>query len=306
MPIDSTAFKAWASAFEKRSAYLGTKEETVDAAKKPIKNTLDELSKLKGEFASDLLRLNVIYACYQATMALSHENPGDEHRTAIDRGLAALKGASGALERVTSLVQQNPETVALALEFTHVDDLKDKTLRVPGGVIDALRILRPALRKLTMVSQLSKSDPHFAFLDTSYDCLDGPFLLFNRKEDRTRPSGPRIKYERLVESGLIFHLTYLFRYFTGAKLPSHNQGAIIRGDEIAVQGPMLARGKPFQGLVAHLFNATFEVQTHANSITGAQVRQRLKDLNDGGPGSTEKNFHTAFEHVEFAGWPAAE
>jgi hypothetical protein len=82
----------------------------------------------------------------------------------------------------------------------------------------------------------------------------------------------RFKKQNVLQAGLIFHLSYLFRYFTCAELPEPLD-ARFKGWELEFYGPMLECGAPHTELVAPLVNAVFNTK-----LTTTQVMHRLKDL----------------------------
>lgn len=277
MAIDSAEFKTWASDFEKRSAYRGTEANLdLETGKTPIKTTLDSLLNLEGVFSPKILRLNAIYACYQATMAMTQKNSGAERREEINRGLMVLQKAFPALMEVECLLKNHPDTVELVLASMYLGKYKGNDKSLPLIVHNSPKVLLHAVSKLRAVSYVSKRDKEYTVSDIAYECLDGPFLFFNRAENRDRSSGGKMKYAKLVEDGLIFNLIYLFRFFSGAKVVSSNK-PFFRGSEFVVQGPMLKLGEPRQDMVAHLFNATFGVLTLERSESGERIRLRLKE-----------------------------
>jgi hypothetical protein len=101
------------------------------------------------------------------------------------------------------------------------------------------------------------------------------------------------KRRNLAQAGLIFHLTYLFRYFTSPTLPEHIDARFIDW-RFEFYGPMLTGfGKAHAKLVAPLVNAVFQTK-----YSPVQVRNWLKELTirRKSKGSNLRN------PVRFSGW----
>ncbi len=306
MSITSPAFDEWADAFSKLSAYRGLQAEREEGQPKtPIKNTLDKVVAHAGaDLSSESLRKNVLYACYQAAQTKkTGRDPGDERRLLLNQGFMAFYKQRKTLESIAELLTSHPEATKVAVDHfnTWPSNRQEyhnhqKVDAVPGILIDALR-------RLVDFSTAYKSDPGMVTGDMFYDCAEGTFLFFNRKSNRNRAAGKPYSHNGLVQLGLIFHLTYLFRYFS-SNSTQLKDAPKLRGDgELPVCGVMLTSGENSYAFVAHLLNAVEAVDTSTTAWTSENVEQKLTDLLYPKGADNGKSVTDPFSNLEFLGWP---
>lgn len=325
--ITSKAFEDWAEAFSQLSAYRGVKAEREEGKEKtPIEDTLKKIEALaNGDLSPKLLRKNVLYACYQADQTLrSGRDSGDERREEFKASFKALYAQRKTLAAVADLLAQHPEAVKVAISYFNVVSSKrtehfshQSVARLPGTLIDALR-------RVNDFSALYKANPRMVTGDMFNDCAEGPFMFFNRNDNRYRSSAKAFSNRRLVELGLIFHLTYLFRYFSSAPDQRETQSKLKGNGELAVEGRMISGGKNSYANIAHLLNALPKLRpTHSEKVkddlAGLLNPNKLKKgkaalLIHVGSKEGEQAYvrcdldslaPSAFEEIEFIGWPQA-
>jgi hypothetical protein len=313
MAIDSEAFKKWADAFKTRKGYLGTKAEIEEGLEKvPVAKTLEKIAKSKKITSPQCLEVNLLYACYQAEFAWNENvDRAERLRKRLSRGGAALTKATAEMISVAEMFEKHPEIIEAALAYpdgpVEKADLPITPYRSPIAPIEAVRLIPDALRKVVSALSLSSANGDKYFSDMTACDVAGPFLFFHRQEERGRPSGPRSMYRRLVENGLLFHLTYLLRYFSGGADDPYCTAKMSKAGELVISGPMISKGVPHNDITAHLANAIFDVKYPKDAISGAKVGDRLKTLlkpsADSNKSKKKDTRGEPFTHLEFCGWP---
>ena len=323
MTIDSEAFSSWKIAFEKRkSHFFDNKLENEDGEyPRSVSDVLDDISFLDTKLESEILTNNLQYACYQAerTMRLGAD-PVDRIRKEFSTGYSALGKLEPALFAFADLLEKHPEVIIAALEYLDGPlNMADRPAWRYEPSLDphaTLRVLRPAIKKIARSYRLSLNNKDPNFTDSTLDCRAGPFLFYNRSENRGHSSGPPRSYESLVEDGLLFHLTYLFRFFTGGGGVSPVPLGLNSNGVLAVEGPMLKKGDPHAEFVSFLFNATFK-KKYQEAINGDAVEWRLKSLDKKSKygkvakkSDKQKAEPNRLDYswclLEFVGWPPVE
>lgn len=253
-----------------------------------------------------------MYACYQASYASNIENdPADDRRQIFLTGQTAIHESLSALAIISDLLEKHPEVIIAALSYP--DGPKEEHDRLAKGYKSVLpprevvNVIAPALRKIISAYKLGQANSDTNFSDMAADCIIGPFLYFHRKENRGHSSGPSKDYRRIVEDGLIFHLAYLFRYFSGGDKDPFCSARLKGDGEIVISGAMIKKGDPHVDAVAHLANVVFDKTLPKNAISGRNVVDRLKGLL--APSVNEKISSRSdrraqpFADIEFFGWP---
>jgi hypothetical protein len=133
-------------------------------------------------------------------------------------------------------------------------------------------------------------------LNVCRDYQYGPFLLMNRYVLNSEP-----KYKDLRTLGLLFQLTYIFRFFTSDLFDPKrlkNDGFLL------IDGPMISSGKPHFNLVSQLINLSLNL-TGDQSLDTRQAKEKLKDFLNAYPLPTPKSgkaTRTPFNQISWGGW----
>lgn len=329
MSITSKAFEDWKDAFSELSAYRGIQAERDEGKEMtPIESTLKKIDALaKDDLPAGFLRKNVLYACYQAAQSLkSGRDPGDERREELKQSFESLFNQTKKLKAVAELLASNPEAVKLAVDyFNTVPSIrKEHSTHLRGTSMSGSLV--DALHRVVDFSARYKDDPRMVTGDMFYDCAEGPFLFFNRNDNRYRSSARTYTHRRLVWLGLIFHLTYLFRYFSCTSEDRGVQSKMRSDGELQIEGRMLTSGKNKYSYIAHLLNALLKPKTAFQATDSKKVESDLDGLlnpnklkkgkanlliyvgsKDGKHGYVRRDIDAlapgAFEGIEFIGWP---
>ena len=110
------------------------------------------------------------------------------------------------------------------------------------------------------------------------------------------------------EFGLIFHLIYIFRYFTGLTKALRCEGCLRTQDgELVVSGAMVDSGKPCYSSVAHLVNAAFDYSQepdyhHKEAYGVSNIKERVNYQLQLPEGIQGKPTLIALSQMQFAGW----
>lgn len=289
-------FDNWAMKFRSKHTYILDRDVEDEFVRVSLQPTLETIRKLTVEIKdAHCLEKNLIFACYQA----SHAKNADEYAAAIarkNREILALQ------------MNKQKESVSNLLAFifrnrTTAVGFFNKARRMPiegrhavdAPASDKVDILNSLLGEYEYGLAKDVVNPVPIGVDAAFSY--GPFLFDKEATDIVRREPPNV-----AELGLIFHLVYLFRYFTSK---STRQGSTdtfalhseFFGEELRVQGEMLhAEGKPNYALVAILVNATFNKKYRANDM-----KLRLKDLL-APPSNVAKKLAGKKRYIDFAGW----
>jgi hypothetical protein len=322
MSVDSDAFKSWASAFEKRkSFFFDLKFENDDGdCPRLVADVLGDKALLDTKLAPELLKRNLLYACFQAEHAMTlGADSTHKLRQEFSTGYSTLGELESSLFAFTDLLDKHPEVIIAALRY--LDGPLNKADRPAWRYepnldpLATLAVLKPAIKKIARSYRLSANNKDPNFTDSTLDCRAGPFMFYNRKENRGHSSGTPRSYGGLVEDGLLFHLTYLFRFFTGGTGVTPIPLKLDANDVVVVEGPMIKKGSPHAEIVSFLFNATFR-KRYQEAINGRDVADRLKSLSkQSKSGNVTKDFDKTMNPkrpdylwncLEFVGWPPVE
>lgn len=221
------------------------------------------------------------------------------------------------LKVVAELFEEYPELIAAALKYPDAPvgdyDRPAKRYRPTVPAESLVGAIAPALRKIVQAHKVSLLNDDPSFSDLMVDCAQGPFLYHHRRESRGYSSGPKNDYQQIVETGLIFHLCYIARYFTGGSADKYCQAKVSDHGELVISGSMIRLGKSNEAAVAHLFNAAMKRKLPTDALSGRDVKERLRVLlKPSKPSNKDKlsnavDLRTApFSDLEFIGWPTTE
>ena len=289
MAIDSDAFKSWSAEYGKRSAFRGIKAEAKwgnSTEKTPIKISLYEISEMATDPSPDLLISNVLYACYQAENASKLKiDPAAKRREDFKGAFDALYKHQQAIRDVADLFRRHPDAMIAALNYPSDNPLSqgDRDANVESKIksVQTVLAIPSVLEQVLAGFHESKADDEPYFLDMVANEVEGPFLFLNRNDRRgPKSNGKRRTFQGLVRDGLLFHLTYLFRFFTRTDEEKRLNffARMTPEGRLAFLGPMINVGDPNRDLVAHFFNATFPAASQSESFTGQIVSDRLATL----------------------------
>jgi len=138
-----------------------------------------------------------------------------------------------------------------------------------------------------------QDDPDHPALISSSDFQYGPFEFDFDLNVNLKHKGTKLEEEgkNIIHTGLMFHLTYLFRYFTRQLVPKTSP-AFFNGDILMLDMVrMIKVGKPYGQHVAALVNAVFN-----EKYSTRNVKDRLDSLYKTTPGSKTK------KNPVFIGW----
>lgn len=304
--IGSDHFKVWADAFVKRFAGQKLAKSKAQKAahqaapwkKVQVSETLQKIGKLKlTDNAVDALKTNLLFACYLA----KHWIDADADHIAREREFykKRITKLPGVIKTCTALIQylrKNADLATSALKHSDMSDIGSKALLVSGEVND-VRVVEALLVRLADGFSLMRTPSHPGLLDLTVDYAYGPLLLMNTDRTRVFPTGEKPNIRAL---GLMFHLTYISRYFTNMeqdlKLPSR----MNKHGELIINGPMINCGRANRDIVAHLVNATLEKQVNS-CYSGEDIKDRLEYLLESKQAKPPQN-RAPFSEIEFFGW----
>ena len=318
MSIRSEAYKDWANDFLKSEAFKGHKAEAEDAypTGTPISRTIEKIKAKISSPTVDLLINNLLYACYQANAALTiTTDPAEMRREQFRHGHKLIGELRQGLNDVARLFESYPEVLVAALMYPDAPvgrhDRPAKKYNPSVPVEHLVNAIAPAVRKIVQAYKVSQMNEDITFSDHMADCAEGQFLHHHRLANRNSKPGRTKDYRRHVEDGLIFHLTYIFRYFTGGDKDPYCKASISKQGELIVGGSMIRLGEPNEAAVAHLVNAAMNRKFPKDAITGRDVKERLRGLlKPSKPSENDKLTVTddlrrnPFSDIEFVGWPA--
>lgn len=281
-------FDDWIGQFRTRPAPLYGNQATL-IEKCPVAEILKRASLIKlARGTPTRLELNILRACFDAAMA-PHPDEDDaaKHRRDFEERFGQLSDHRKDVDRVCAYLVDERAMARKAM--THSGRLGDTSSlsvsTVAGADVDELtKLLLRYKRGLERIGDFDHP-AHISEEDFRY----GPFELHDALYKLlAKPKG-------INQTGLMFHLAYLFRYFTSqAQPPSHVE---IGRDILDVHGVMLSKGRPHHELVAALVNAVFKTKLSAHN-----VKDRLRDLYRFSKGSHKPSSPRAVKHTRFLGW----
>lgn len=281
-------FNDWKGLFKTRSAALCGSQATL-ITKCPVADILTKSSSIAlARGTPTRLELNILRACFDAEMA-PHPDKDEaaQHRRIFKERFRKLTDHRKDVDRVCTYLAYEGAMARKAMIHSdysgHTSSLSASTLAA-ADVDELTNLLIRYQRGLERISDFDHP-AHISEEDFRY----GPFELHgDLYRLLTKP-------KEINQTGLMFHLAYLFRYFTSQEQPpSHID---IGRDILDVHGVMLSTGRPHLELVAPLVNAVFKTKLSAQN-----VKDRLRDLYRFSKGSHKPSNPRAVKHTLFLGW----
>ena len=259
-------FQEWAHEFRTKLAFVaGVLGEPPD--KQPVHAILDKFKQLKlVRGTHEQLQRNALYACYQA----AHAGDPDQHSSAKERkefreSYQALTGHLVHVNQALAFIHNHATMAQKGLAIGSVEPgNKPLPMDKAGAALAELQQLLEQYRGGLEEIQDFDHPLHITSVDFWYPPFEFSIPIYNWHN----------KKKNLPQVGLIFHLTYLFKYFTCPDLPE-NIDARFNEWRLEFYGPMLRDcGKAHTELVAPLVNAVFPKA----KLSPLQVQNRLKEL----------------------------
>jgi hypothetical protein len=242
---------------------------------------------------STCLEKNLLFACYQA----AHTKKPTEYSSARvrrerERMVLQIQSQMKLAKELLGFISANPNTVIGCYKNTKGMPWKDRDL-VLATPEEKLGMLSGLLAEYEYGLEKDAKDELALCVTNSYGF--GPFLYDKEASYVERREKPNV-----AELGLIFHLIYLFRYFTAESEPKQSKNNISDSgffdDKLVVLGEMLDNGgKPCYTQVAALVNTTLNKR-----YKPADIKLRLKDLLS--PSEKDKSKGYKKKYIVFAGW----
>ena len=293
---DPSHFETWIKNFKGTAGWVCSAKPQSEPEKQVVSETLQSISTIQVQRRSAAtLELNLLYACYMASKALAPEldiNSQVRNELAAERKCRPQTLKSIAI--LLDYIQHYRTTASKAIAQTYNSQKKavHKPTNLSSQKLEALEEILADLEQGLMDFEV---DPNHIALISSADFCYGPFEVnFDLNTELKRKATNQGEHGmHLNHTGLMFHLTYLFRYFTSNSLTDIS--ALYRffhGDILVLAGVrMIDGGRPYGGHVAALTNAVFKEQ-----YSSSDVKDRLRALYACTPGSK-----TAKKAI-FAGW----
>lgn len=275
--LEPQAFYDWVNKFSTKSAYVcsaGQKKD--DAVKLPIKDVFDKVSSISVSIkTAKVLELNLLRACYLASNAPNPEQ--DVHaktREELQLFVSSLPNALNNIKSLSSFISEHRQYSLKALSQTDTPYSGEVRTSSPLS-LQKLNYLESLLADYEAgLIDFNINDDHVALIDGS-DFQYGPFE-FNldlNKDWKSKGTKDSNNGKNILETGLMFHLAYLFRYFS-METPPQNHSCFFDSDILVIDSVrMLKEGKPYHHLVAALTNAVFETK-----YSSRDVKDRLDSI----------------------------
>ena len=258
-----TPFEKWAESFRGKPAPIYT---GLGKKKPKVHEILAEFHGIElFQPNVDTLQRNALYACYQAkfcrdpnTDASAKERAGfiDSHKE-LPTHFNEVRSVLGYLTQYNGIPGR-----AMSAAVADADNKWPATQVTPQGSKKREELTSLLRLYLTGLESTKKSPRLYYF-------RIGPLEV----------TLSRYRWARKVDIrqiGLMFHLAYLFRYFTAEILPDELDVRDVGQGLLEIYGPMLKGGDPHTELIAPLVNATFGAEAEYQS---EDVRDLLNDLN---------------------------
>lgn len=292
---DGDKFEKWATAFCTKSTYVPDADNKGQLFRESLQHTLEKIRGMKVWVKdAKCLERNLLYACYQA----AHTKQPKEYSAARalherELLLRQMESQKKIVKGCLAFISRNPDVVTRFFSGAQKMPTKGRSV-----------VLATAEEKLGMLSGLLneydyglEKDIDIQFpLGVDIEFRFGPFL-FNKEASAIQGR----EVPNVVEHGLIFHLVFLFRYFTAESTPrtspDNSMDSEFFGEELRVRGEMLIDGgKPCYAQVAALVNATLNKRFKPKDMSS-----RLKDLL-AQPKRASAKLAGRKNYIEFAGW----
>lgn len=288
-------FEPWAASFRSRFTYALDKDSESKLSRVPLSETLEQVRRMKVWVKdSACLEKNVLFACYQA----AHTKRPEEYEAARARAerenlVLQLNAQKKFAEGLLGFVTRNQSKVTGCFQKAKgmTSKGRDVVIATPD---EKSGMLAGLLAEYEYGLERDLNDQLAIGVDNLYQF--GPFLFEKEVFHIEKREAPNV-----TELGLIFHLSYLFRYFTAKSEPQQSRDNTrdsgLLGDELRVKGEMLNEGgKPCHAQVASLVNAVIGKKYKPDDI-----KFRLKDLL-APPVRTSRKLAGRKKYIEFAGW----
>ncbi len=252
-----------------------------EAVKSPISQIFERVNEIPLKRGShQQLELNLLYACYMASKA----PPPDLDSSAIARRTFAAEkkvrpSVMIAISKLREYCDAHPQTAKKALAES---SLPSPLFNSPVAAAIAYKFdqLKETLAELEAGLVAFEHDVDHIALISSDDFQYGPFEFHRAISDwKNKGTKKEDLGKNVIQVGLMFHLTYLFRYFSS---PDKTTAPIsLSGDILLLNGVQsIAIGRPYSHLVAALTNAVFKQQ-----FSSGDVKSRLDNLSYVTPGA---------------------
>ena len=276
------SFESWQLAFRKRPAFVAGTATTL-AHTRLVSELLADIEDVPlARRTHAALQHNVLLACYSAELAPDPErDEAANDRARLRSDHKALLPHAQSVRRVLDFATKHREMTEKAMSCSTESNVGAISSDGQADVEELVRLLSRYGAGLEAVMDVDHPI-HIAASDFRY----GPF------EFDVSVQTWHFKVQDVNSVGLMFHLAYVFRYFTCEDLPE-NIDAQFRDDTgvLDLHGHMLDCGEPHSELVAPLVNAVFKAK-----FSAARVRDRLRDLSRKSKGSHY------FNRAHFVGW----
>jgi hypothetical protein len=235
----------------------------------------------------EVVRSNILSACFQASIAVNPDTGPEGQRRLAEKTIRNRLGDHRAeVDEVIEFLDQANDMAAKAMSCGIASPGRQPSQISKAGYDNVLALSELLIRYRAGLELVSKIDHpiHIASRDFQY----GPFR-FNYYIDEWKYKGGDIRH-----AGLMFHLSYLFRYFTCEYLPQGIECTMQSG-LLRFYGPMLECGRPHTEIVSALVDAVFKC-----NLSPERVRDRLRDL---GRGASKGNRRPRSKpQIGFVGW----
>jgi hypothetical protein len=275
---DIPFFDDWLKGFLSQTAYSCTSSgKKSDAEKIPIQDVIKKIDLIPVTIKTpEILRQNILDACYQASIAPNPSSDANaKTRTELQSFLSDLPKAKQNIQLLFNFIDKHPYYIKLAFDLD--ENPKLKTSSSGYQKISKLEILLADLEAGLMDFDADYDHPA---LISSSDFTYGPFeFAFDLNKDwKSKGTNASEAGVNILQTGLMFHLAYLFRYFSmntpRQEREPFSRGPFFKNDILEIDGEaMLKEGKPHHHLVAVLTNAVFE-----KKFTSHDVKDRLDSI----------------------------
>ncbi len=268
-------FCKWISKFSNKTAYVCTKSDCVKYA---INKTLAELTSIKIKTKDvNILELNILRACYLASEAeMPEKDWRAQNRNELKSFMDSLPIALQNIYLLLNFISSNKSFSAKAFAVTGSDNSKKTNTESPSDYKKLKDLEHLLVDYESGLMDFSSDHDHVALISSS-DFIYGPFEFNYDLNSEWKSKGTKSSDmgKNIIEAGLMFHLAYLFRYFTMDSPPVIPGQVFFDKDEILLidSVKMLKDGKPHFHLIANFTNAVF-----ATKYSSRDIKDKLDSL----------------------------
>lgn len=273
---DVESFNLWVSKslLTKQSYFCQAGKAKSDATKQPINKVFDNILSIPVTVkTAHILQLNIFRACYLACEAETPDK--DIHAQSRTESQDFLTQLPVALESVKSLVDFITRYRYLsAIAITETNNSEQVSTPSDSG-FQRLSMLGKLIDDLEAGLLDFKNDNDHIALISGSDFTYGPFDLSIDLNKEWKSKGVSSVGEgvNIIETGLMFHLTYLFRFFS-TENPDQNFTSFFNENILMLDSVrMIKTGKPQHHLVALIVNAVFDTK-----YSSTDVKDRLNSI----------------------------